>query len=182
MSLLLAAVAALSVQADTVTVQPKFRDGTLNACEIVFDNYFVDRNYLNGTPVHVAGSWAFTHFAENNSVYGMLKVGVTPNGRDAIGPTDAYVITGYDTNKADQTVNIDSETAGFRLFGFDFTGEQTMMALMGPSVDGRLKVGYILGEGRSPQTFDVVLNGDQTQQYAECVGALIRNIETSLGE
>lgn len=181
MSLLMAAIAVLNIQADAVMVQPKFRDGALSACEIVFDNYFVDRAYLNGTPVHVAGSWAFSHFSENNSVYGMLKVGVMPGGGEAIGPADAYIISGYSTNKADQKLAIDSDTPGFRLFGFDMTGESTMMALMAPSVEGRFTVGYVLGEGRSPQTFEIIMSGDQTQQYADCVSALIRTIEQAIG-
>ncbi|MFZ4166506.1 hypothetical protein [Brevundimonas sp. NPDC058933] len=180
MSLLLAAVAAFGLQTDAVTVQPKFWDGTLSACEIVFDNYFVDSNYLNGTPVHVAGSWSLSHFSDSNSLFGVLKVGVMPQDGDAIGPSDAYIISGYTTNKVDQKFAIDSEAQGFRLFGFDSTGEATMMALMSPSVEGHFKVGYVLGEGRSPQTFEVVMSDDHTQQYSDCVSALVRTIEQSI--
>ena len=87
-------------------------------------------------------------------------------------PTNAYVINGYKTNLADQQANIEADDPGFRLFVYDFTGDETMNAMARLSYEGRLDVAYTMAGGSMPTTFPVILTDDQATQWAECSSAL----------
>ena len=162
-------------QTETVQVSPKYMDGRLTGCEVAFDNYLRDTSYLQAAPVHVAGSWA-VHNWPDRGFWGMLKLGVTPlagtTAGDTLAPSDAYVIVDYASNKADRKFAIDSDMAGFKLFGFDAAGEQTMLAIVAPN-SGEFTVAYTFGEGRVPTTFPVVLSDHEADSYSRCLNALL---------
>lgn len=172
--------AATGVQAQTSTssVAPKFLDGTLSACEVVFDAYLHDTAYLSGAPVHVAGSWAIQIIPERG-LWGMLKLGVTPSPSaqaETIAPANAYVIVDYSSNIADQKFGIDSDTPGFRLFGFDASGDATQRAIVAPA-NGRFTVAYTFAGGRLPTTFPIEVEDADAAAYSECLSALIADRE-----
>lgn len=184
---LLALLGAVSVGStaqaqDTSVFQPKFTDGRLNGCEIVFDSYIQDTAYLQGAAVHVAGSWAF-NFVDAKGLYGFLKIGVTPQpsaSNNTLAPSDAYLIVDFASNKADQIMAIDSETPGFKIFGFDALADPTMNALVAPS-GGQFTVAYTLNGGSVPNTFTVRLSDDDAGQYQQCVNRVLSNVRESLG-
>jgi hypothetical protein len=159
---------------DTASVSPKFRDGELFACEVAFDNYLQDTAYLQAADVHVAGSWAVSFFP-GLGIWGMLKLGVAPlDGAGRIAPTDGYVINGYVSNKADRQFAIDSDTPGFKLFGFDATAGNTLNAIIAPGVQGQFTVAYTFEGGSMPTTFEVILSDEQVARYSDCLGALFQ--------
>lgn|GEM_PF-1728519 len=180
-ALLLASILSVSgavcahAQTNTVQVAPKYMDGRLTGCEVAFDNYLRDTAYLQAAPVHVAGSWA-VHNWPDRGFWGMLKVGVKPlsgaSVGDTLAPADAYIIVDYASNKADQKFGIESDTPGFKLFGFDASGEQTMLAIVAPN-SGEFTVAYTFGEGRVPTTFPVVLSDREADAYSRCLDALL---------
>lgn len=149
--------------------------GTFFSCEIVFENYLFDTAYLAGAPVYVTGSWAFNFFEEKDSLLGMLKLGVTYSDQGALRTaplTDGFIIVNYESNASERELAIDSETPGFKLFGFSASQERTLSALLAPFERGRFTVAYTINSGSMPTTFDVVMSEEARQNYGECVSAL----------
>ncbi len=169
------AILALQSQAqtETVVVSPKFRDGVHFACEASFDVYVVDTAYFRGQPVAVSGSFTFYNWPDQSRVFIGMKLGVlaVENGGWRP-PANAYVVNGYRTNLSEQQANIEAEDPDFRLFVFDFTGEETMRAVLRMSDEGQLDVAYTMEGGSMPTTFPVILTSEQALQWADCTSAL----------
>lgn len=168
-------VLALQAQAltETVVVSPKFRDGVHFACEASFDVYVLDTAYFGGQPVAVSGSFSFYNWPDQSRVFVGMKLGVlaVENG-DWRPPANGYVVNGYRTNLSEQQANIEAENPNFRLFVFDFTGEETMKAMLRMSDEGQLDVAYTMEGGSMPTTFPVALTNEQAVQWAESTSAL----------
>jgi hypothetical protein len=160
-------------QTETVMVSPKFRDGVHFACEASFDVYVVDTAYFRGQPVAVSGSFTFYNWPDQSRVFVGMKLGVlaVDNGGWRP-PANAYVVNGYRTNLSEQQANIEAEDPNFRLFVFDFAGEETMKALLRMSDERRLDVAYTMEGGSMPTTFPVALTDEQALQWADCTSAL----------
>ena len=177
MTLLATVLAILSLQSpaqtETVVVTPKFMEGVHFACEASFDAYVVDTAYFRGEPVAVSGSFTFYNWPDRSRVFVGMKLGVlaVENGGWRP-PANGYVVNGYRTNLADQQANIEAEDPDFRLFVFDFTGEETLNAMARMSGEGRLDVAYTMEGGSMPTTFPVMLTEEQSIQWAECTSAL----------
>ena len=169
------AILALQSQAqtETVVVSPKFRDGVHFACEASFDVYVVDTAYFRGQPVAISGSFTFYNWPDQSRVFVGMKLGVlaVENGGWRP-PANGYVVNGYRTNLSEQQANIEAEDPNFRLFVFDFTGEETMKAMLRMSDEGQLDVAYTMEGGSMPTTFPVTLTNEQAVQWADCTSAL----------
>ncbi len=169
------AILALQSQAhtETVVVSPKFMGGIHFACEASFDVYVQDTAYFRGQPVAVSGSFTFYNWPDQSRVFIGMKLGIlaVENG-GWHPPTNAYVVNGYKTNLSEQQTNIEAEDPNFRLFVYDFTGAETMNAMMRMSSEGRLDVAYTYGEGSMPTTFPVILTDEQADEWGECIRAL----------
>jgi len=169
------AILALQSQAqtETVVVSPKFMDGVHFACEASFDVYVVDTSYFRGQPVAVSGSFTFYNWPDQSRVFVGMKLGVlaVENGGWRP-PANGYVVNGYKTNLSEQQANIEAEDPNFRLFVFDFTGEETMKALLRMSDEGQLDVAYTMEGGSMPTSFPVTLTDEQAVQWADCTSAL----------
>lgn len=172
-----------SAEVNTVSAGPKYRNGNLFSCEIVFENYLFDTAYFAGAPVYVTGSWAFNFFEESDSIWGMLKIGVTysDQGNLRTAPlSDGFIIVNFESNASERELAIDSETPGFKLFGFSATEERTLSALIAPFELGVFTVAYTVNSGSMPTTFDVVMSETARQNYSECVSALGAQISAKL--
>ena len=169
------AILALQSQAQTesVGVSPKFRDGVHFACETSFDVYVVDTAYFRGQPVAVSGSFTFYNWPDQSRVFVGMKLGILAEENGGWRPpANGYVVNGYRTNLSEQRANIEAEDPNFRLLVFDFTGEETMNAMLRMSDEGRLDVAYTMEGGSMPTTFPVTLTDEQALQWADCTSAL----------
>jgi hypothetical protein len=175
--MLAAMLAALVVQAppftESVVVSPKFMDGVHFACEASFDAYVEDTAYFRGQPVAVSGSFSLYNWPDQSRVFVGMKLGVqaVENGGWQP-PSDAYVVNGYRTNRADQRANISADDPNFRLFVFDISGAETINALVRVATEGRLDVAYTMAGGSMPTTVPVVLTREQAREWADCTSAL----------
>lgn len=169
------AIVALQAQAHTesVVVSPKFIDGIHFACEASFDVYVVDTAYFRGQPVVVSGSFTFYNWPDQSRVFIGMKLGVlaVENGGWRP-PANAYVVNGYRTNLSEQQANIESDDPNFRLFVYDFTGDETVNAMIRMSTEGQLDVAYTMEGGSMPTTFPVMLTDEQARQWTECTSEL----------
>jgi hypothetical protein len=169
------AILALQSQAqtETVLVSPKFMDGVHFACEASFDVYVVDTAYFQGQSVAISGSFTFYNWPDQSRIFVGMKLGVlaVENGGWRP-PANAYVVNGYRTNLSEQQASIEAEDPNFRLFAFDFTGEETMKAILRMADEGQLDVAYTMEGGSMPTTFPVTFTDEQAAQWAECTSAL----------
>lgn len=172
-ALVLALAVTAQAQTEVVAVNPKFMDGVHFACEASFDVYVVDTAYFRGQPVAVSGSFTFYNWPDGSRMFVGMKLGVlaVENGGWRA-PSNGYVVNGYRTNLREQQANIEAEDPNFRLFVFDFTGEETMSAMLRMSDEGRLDVAYTMEGGSMPTTFPVMLTDEQALQWADCTSAL----------
>lgn len=175
MTLLATTLAILSLQSATesVVVAPKFMEGVHFACETSFDAYVVDTAYFKGEPVAVSGSFTFYNWPDQSRVFIGMKLGVlaVENGGWRP-PANAYVVNGFKTNLSEQQASLEAEDPNFRLFVYDFTGDETMNAMTRLSHEGVLNVAYTMEGGSMPTTFPVMLSQEQAIQWAECTSAL----------
>lgn len=62
-----------SAEVNTVSAGPKYRNGNLFSCEIVFENYLFDTAYLAGAPVYVTGSWLLISLKKKTAFWACLS-------------------------------------------------------------------------------------------------------------
>lgn len=177
--MLVIALATLAIHSQAYTesliVSPKFMDGVHFACEASFDVYAVDTAYFRGERVAISGSFTFYNWPDQTRLFVGMKLGVlaVENGGWRA-PAQAYVVNGYKTNLSEQQANMEAENPNFRLFVYDFGGEETMNAILRMSSERRLDVAYTMDGGTMPTTFPVLLSEEQSLQWAECISALAR--------
>lgn len=175
--MLVTALAVLAIQAqaqtESVAINPKFIDGIHFACEASFDAYVLDTAYFRGQPVAVSGSFTFYNWPDQSRIFVGMKLGVlaVENGGWRP-PAQAYVVNGYRTNLSEQQANMEADNPSFRLFAYNFAGDETLTAIARLSYEGRLDIAYTMDDGSMPTTFPVLLTDEQALQWAECVSAL----------
>lgn len=125
---------ASAAQAQTITISSEFKpiffDGKLQGCAINFEVARKDPEYSQGHIVYITGSLNFYAFKDKNLSF-VLKLGVRGvNGATAFSaPSEAILVTGNGTNRADFLQAVPGEIAGFRMFMFR-AGKSTLSAAL----------------------------------------------------
>ena len=154
-AIILAAPAALRAdQPQTMTIStdlnPVFVNGKLRGCSIEFEVGRNDPEYSKGKLVDIQGSLSLLAF-DAQSPYFLLKLAVTEAGQSAPqAPTDAYLLHGYATNRADFVKRLAGEagqTPGSAMFFFR-SGKSTQKAALDDVILNRtLTFGYAMQSG-----------------------------------
>ena len=170
---LIAILALQQSQLEALVISPKFQDGVHFACEASFDAYVIDTAYFRGEPVAVSGSFTFYNWPDQSRIFVGMKLGILAleNGGWRP-PSNAYVVNGFRTNLQEQQASLAAENPNFRLFVYDFAGDETMAAMLRMSEEGRLDIAYTYGDGKMPTVFPVTLTDNQALDWAECISSL----------
>ena len=174
--MLVATLAAMAFGSETasVSVNPRFLEGVHFACEAAFDVVVEDTAYFQGQSVAVSGSFSFYNWPDRSRVFVGMKLGILGGFNEAWrAPSNAYVVNGYKTNLSEQQAQSEADLPGFRLFVYDFSGEQTMMAIARLAAEGRMNVAYTIDGGSMPTTFPIQLTDEMSGEWGECVRALV---------
>lgn len=159
-------------------VSPRFVDGDLYGCQYTFATLLNDTTYSRGEQVQANGSVSLM-INEGSGVrllIWVVKLGIGDIGLQPDEPISSiYLTSGYQTNLDDAFLFDQSDTPGFYMAGFFFE-EASLAAFTKLAEQSLFTVGYTIGDGKTGQTFDLALRQDEKNQYFDCVGALLEEL------
>ncbi len=128
-------------------IAPVFQNGELTGCALNFQAGKNDYTYFGGDLALINGSLNLYAMGGKAPFYA-LKLGVLRNGEQSyVAPSTAYIVSDYETNKADFQSAVNAETPGFRLFLFS-AGEASISVMSKTiSQDKTIRIGYTMNDG-----------------------------------
>ncbi len=153
---------------------PRFADGRLQGCGVVFQHIERDMLYAGGEPVLLDGSFQIYNFGPGQ-VSAMLKLGFLDDQSGGhVAPSSAYMVNGFATSAGEANHQMQSDTPGFALFSFRI-GEQITNSIVSIMDSGKLSFAYQRegGMGGVPVTIDMSGEPEKIAQWADCIDALL---------
>lgn len=130
----------------STSVHPMITGGTLAGCQMAFEVVREDFEYLNGAAVHLSGNLALV-VSERGDLGAKLKLSIfnLNEKKSSAAPAEAYLVTGYRTNRADFMSSFEGDS-GSRHFVYS-PGNATITAIAGLKQDQVFTFAYSMKNG-----------------------------------
>lgn len=177
----MALAATLAQQTTEVVASHRLVEGRLGGCLLTFLGAHPDDVYSGGRPLGSSGSVAVWARADGIP-YFSLKVAVLRAGETALSKPDrAYLVYGLRTTSEDQMAAIPAEEPEFLLVAFRL-GNSTTGWLESVFASSTLSVGVQLDGGSGAAQLDFVVPEAELMAWGTCVGELIEQARSRIGE
>lgn len=130
-------------------VKPIMHSGEIDGCALNFAVGRSDPEYNDGKPVYISGSLNLYPRNQAPPVFA-LKLGVKSaavGDTEFVAPTEAYLLSGLHSNRADFAGPLNGDLPGFRLFVFEIGDATTAAALESVAKTKTLTFSYAMRTG-----------------------------------